>query len=75
MKIKQFLTFSLITLSAFNAYANSRHVPESSPQFQPTAALIVQVEKKHQIASGVWLIPDPYIMFLILGSLRERMKS
>lgn len=64
MKIKQFLTFSLITLSAFNAYANSHHVPESSPQFQLTAAPIVQVEKKHQIASGVWLIPDPYINYV-----------
>ncbi|MCH7393453.1 hypothetical protein MMP66_04065 [Acinetobacter dispersus] len=61
MKIKQFLTFSLIALSGFNAYANSNQIPESRTQYQLTAAPIVQVEKKHQIASGVWLIPDPRI--------------
>ncbi|QHH96998.1 MBL fold metallo-hydrolase [Acinetobacter dispersus] len=64
MKIKQFLTFSLIALSGFNAYANSNQITESRTQYQLTAAPIVEVEKKHQIASGVWLIPDPYINYV-----------
>ncbi|EPF88125.1 MBL fold metallo-hydrolase [Acinetobacter gyllenbergii] len=63
MKIKFSLVFSLAALSGLNVYANS-HVVESPVQYQLTAAPLVQVEKKQLIASGVWLIPDPYINYV-----------